>query len=161
MIALSFVRRAEDITLLRKDLGQQSAAVPIIAKIERAEAWQSIDEILQAGDGAMVARGDLGVEVAMGLVPHIQKTVIYRAIHYNRFVITATQMLESMIESPVPTRAEVSDITNAIYDGTDAVMLSAETARGKYPIEAVRVMAEIPNPPNCTRRRAFRASSCI
>jgi pyruvate kinase len=143
MIALSFVRRADDITSLRKDLEQQSAALPIIAKIERAEAWQGIDEVLHAADGAMVARGDLGVEVAMGLVPHIQKTVIHRAIQDNRFVITATQMLESMIESPVPTRAEVSDITNAIYDGTDAVMLSAETARGKYPIEAVRVMAEI------------------
>jgi len=143
MIALSFVRRADDITELRKILQQQSAQVPIIAKIERGEAWQGIDEILQASDGSMVARGDLGVEVAMGLVPHIQKTVIDKAIQQNRFVITATQMLESMIESPVPTRAEVSDITNAIYDGTDAVMLSAETARGKYPADAVRVMAEI------------------
>lgn len=143
MIALSFVRRADDIHDLRKDLEQQSVKLPIIAKIERAEAWQSIDEILHAGDGAMVARGDLGVEVAMGLVPHIQKTVIEKSIQCNRFVITATQMLESMINSPVPTRAEVSDITNAIYDGTDAVMLSAETARGDYPIDAVRVMAEI------------------
>jgi pyruvate kinase len=143
MIALSFVRRAEDITLLRKDLGEEAARLPIIAKIERAEAWQAIDEILLAADGAMVARGDLGVEMSMGLVPHIQKTVIFRAIQLNRFVITATQMLESMIEAPVPTRAEVSDITNAIYDGTDAVMLSAETAKGKYPFDAVRVMAEI------------------
>ena len=143
MIALSFVRRAEDILQLKKDLAQQAARLPIIAKIERAEAWQSIDDILQAADGAMVARGDLGVEVAMGLVPHIQKTVIEKAIQCNRFVITATQMLESMIESPVPTRAEVSDITNAIYDGTDAVMLSAETARGKYPVDAVRIMGEI------------------
>lgn len=143
MIALSFVRRADDINHLRRDLQQQSAKLPIIAKIERAEAWQGIDEILLAADGAMVARGDLGVEVDMGLVPHIQKTVIAKAIQHNRFVITATQMLESMIESPVPTRAEVSDITNAIYDGTDAVMLSAETARGKYPADAVRVMAEI------------------
>jgi len=143
MVALSFVRRAEDISQLRRDLELQSAKLPIIAKIERAEAWEGIDEILQATDGAMVARGDLGVEVAMGLVPHIQKTVIAKAIQMNRFVITATQMLESMIESPVPTRAEVSDITNAIYDGTDAVMLSGETARGKYPADAVRVMAEI------------------
>jgi pyruvate kinase len=143
MIALSFVRRADDITRLRKDLEQQGATLPIIAKIERAEAWQCIDEILQAGDGAMVARGDLGVEMSMGLVPHIQKTVIDKSIQHNRFVITATQMLESMIESPVPTRAEVSDITNAIYDGTDAVMLSAETAKGKYPVHAVQIMAEI------------------
>jgi pyruvate kinase len=143
MIALSFVRRASDIIRLREDIARQGAQLPIIAKIERAEAWQGIDEILEAGDGAMVARGDLGVEVSLGLVPHIQKTVIDKSIQQNRFVITATQMLESMIESPVPTRAEVSDITNAIYDGTDAVMLSAETAKGKYPVEAVRIMAEI------------------
>ena len=143
MIALSFVRRADDIIRLRKDIERNGAKVPIIAKIERAEAWQSIDEIIQTADGAMVARGDLGVEISMGLVPHIQKTVIDRSIQRNRFVITATQMLETMIENSVPTRAEVSDITNAIYDGTDAVMLSAETAKGKYPIEAVRMMAEI------------------
>jgi pyruvate kinase len=143
MIALSFVRRASDIIRLREDIARHGAQLPIIAKIERAEAWQGIDEILEAGDGAMVARGDLGVEVSLGLVPHIQKTVIDKSIQQNRFVITATQMLESMIESPVPTRAEVSDITNAIYDGTDAVMLSAETAKGKYPVEAVRIMAEI------------------
>jgi pyruvate kinase len=143
MVALSFVRRADDITNLRKDIDRQGAKIPIIAKIERGEAWQSIDEIIQASDGAMVARGDLGVEMSMGLVPHIQKTMIDRCITRNRFVITATQMLESMIENAVPTRAEVSDITNAIYDGTDAVMLSAETAKGKYPLEAVRTMAEI------------------
>ncbi len=143
MIALSFVRRADDITMLRKDLERNGARMPIVAKIERGEAWQSIDEIIQATDGAMVARGDLGVEMSMGLVPHIQKTMIDRCIQRNRFVITATQMLESMIENSVPTRAEVSDITNAIYDGTDAVMLSAETAKGKYPLEAVRMMAEI------------------
>ena len=143
MIALSFVRRADDIVRLRKEIEQQGARVPIIAKIERAEAWQAIDDILDASDGAMVARGDLGVEMSMGQVPHIQKTVIDKSIQHNRFVITATQMLESMIESPVPTRAEVSDITNAIYDGTDTVMLSAETAKGKYPVDAVRIMAEI------------------
>ena len=143
MIALSFVRRADDILRLRRELERQGARLPIIAKIERAEAWQSIDEVLQAADGAMVARGDLGVEMSMGIVPHIQKTVIDKSIQYNRFVITATQMLESMIESAVPTRAEVSDISNAIYDGTDAVMLSAETAKGKYPVQAVKVMGEI------------------
>ncbi len=143
MIALSFVRRADDIIQLRKELERLGARLPIIAKIERAEAWQSIDEVLQATDGAMVARGDLGVEMSMGIVPHIQKTVIDKSIQYNRFVITATQMLESMIESAVPTRAEVSDISNAIYDGTDAVMLSAETAKGKYPVQAVKMMGEI------------------
>ena len=117
--------------------------LPIIAKIERPAAWQRIDEIVSVCDGVMVARGDLAVEVSMEQVPHIQKTVIEKARQQNRFVITATQMLESMIHSPVPTRAEVSDITNAIYDGTDALMLSGETARGKYPADAVRTMSEI------------------
>lgn len=143
MIALSFVRSAADIWSLRENLGRQSITIPIIAKIERPEAWQRIDEIIQASDGVMVARGDLGVEMSMGEVPHIQKTVIERARQHNRFAITATQMLESMMENPVPTRAEVSDITNAIYDGTDALMLSGETARGKYPADAVRTMSEI------------------
>ncbi len=143
MIALSFVRSAADIWHLRETLNQESIAIPIIAKIERPEAWQRIDEIIQASDGVMVARGDLGVEMSMGEVPHIQKTVIEKARLRNRFAITATQMLESMTENPVPTRAEVSDITNAVYDGTDAVMLSGETARGKYPVDAVRTMSEI------------------
>ena len=143
MIALSFVRCAADIWSLRETLNQESIAIPIIAKIERPEAWQRIDEIIQASDGVMVARGDLGVEMSMGEVPHIQKTVIEKARQRNRFAITATQMLESMMENPVPTRAEVSDITNAVYDGTDAVMLSGETARGKHPVDAVRTMSEI------------------
>ncbi len=143
MIALSFVRCAGDIWGLRETLNQESIAIPIIAKIERPDAWQRIDEIIQASDGVMVARGDLGVEMSMGEVPHIQKTVIEKARQRNRFAITATQMLESMMENPVPTRAEVSDITNAVYDGTDAVMLSGETARGKYPVDAVRTMSEI------------------
>lgn len=143
MLALSFVRSAADIWSLREILSQQSITIPIIAKIERPEAWQRIDEIIEASDGVMVARGDLGVEMSMGEVPHIQKTVIEKARQHNRFAITATQMLESMIDNPVPTRAEVSDITNAVYDGTDALMLSGETARGNYPADAVRTMAEI------------------
>jgi pyruvate kinase len=143
MIAMSFVRSPADIIYLRENLKQKSVTLPIIAKIERPEAWQRIDEIVSVCDGVMVARGDLAVEVSMEQVPHIQKTVIEKARQQNRFVITATQMLESMIHSPVPTRAEVSDITNAIYDGTDALMLSGETARGKYPADAVRTMSEI------------------
>jgi pyruvate kinase len=143
MIALSFVRCAADIWSLRETLSQRSLTMPIIAKIERPEAWERIDEIIQASDGVMVARGDLGVEMSMGEVPHIQKAVIEKARQRNRFTITATQMLESMMDSPVPTRAEVSDITNAVYDGTDALMLSGETAKGRYPAEAVRTMSEI------------------
>ncbi len=143
MIALSFVRRAADIRSLQEHLSRQSITLPIIAKIERPEAWERIDEIIQAADGVMVARGDLGVEMSIGEVPHIQKTVIEKARLRNRFTITATQMLESMMDSPVPTRAEVSDITNAVYDGTDALMLSGETAKGRYPADAVRTMSEI------------------
>jgi pyruvate kinase len=143
MVALSFVREPHDVVCLRELIQRQSATASVIAKIERPEAWQRIDEILQVSDGVMVARGDLGVEVEMGHVPHIQKTIIEKARGQNRFVITATHMLESMIENAVPTRAEVSDIANAVYDGTDALMLSGETARGKHPIDAVRVMSEI------------------
>jgi pyruvate kinase len=115
----------------------------VVAKIEKPEAWENIDAILEAADGAMVARGDLGVEVALEKVPRIQKSIIRRARRTGRFVITATQMLESMIEHATPTRAEVSDVANAIYDGTDAVMLSAETSTGRHPIEAVRFMERI------------------
>jgi pyruvate kinase len=143
MVALSFVRRPGDIERLRTRMGQLGSCVPIVAKIEKPEAWENLEGILQASDGVMVARGDLGVEMALEDVPHIQKAVIRRARAKAKFVITATQMLESMIESPVPTRAEVSDVANAIYDGTDAVMLSAETSAGKYPVEAVEMMARI------------------
>jgi pyruvate kinase len=117
--------------------------VPIIAKIEKPEAVHEIDGILDVANGIMVARGDLGVEMSLEMVPPIQKRLIRQARRRNRFVITATQMLESMIESANPTRAEVSDVANAIYDGSDAVMLSAETSVGKYPVEAVRYMARI------------------
>jgi pyruvate kinase len=141
LIALSFVRTAEDVRQLRERLGGRPVA--IVAKIEKPQAWENIESILDESDGVMVARGDLGVETALEKVPRIQKSIIRRARRKGRFAITATQMLESMIERPTPTRAEVSDVANAIYDGTDAVMLSAETSVGKYPVEAVKVMARI------------------
>jgi len=143
MVALSFVRRREDLLRLRHFLEEHEAKLPIVAKIEKPEAWTRLDEILQEADGVMVARGDLGVEMALEKVPFIQKSIIERARLKGKFVITATQMLESMIENPLPTRAEVSDVANAIYDGTDAVMLSAETSAGKYPVESVTMMARI------------------
>jgi pyruvate kinase len=141
MIALSFVRTAGDVEQLRDRLGGRP--VTIVAKIEKPEGWENIEPILNVTDGVMVARGDLGVETALEKVPRIQKSIIRRARRKGRFVITATQMLESMIENATPTRAEVSDVANAIYDGTDAVMLSAETPTGKYPVEAVRFMSRI------------------
>lgn len=138
-VALSFVRRSADVRALREMMGD--AKVPIVAKIEKPEALEDIDEILRESNGIMVARGDLGVEMSLEAVPPIQKMLIRKARKQNRFVITATQMLESMIENANPTRAEISDVANAIYDGTDAVMLSAETSVGKYPVEAVAYMA--------------------
>jgi pyruvate kinase len=141
LIALSFVRTVEDIRQLRHRLGE--SGIPVVAKIEKPQAWVNIDSILDETDGVMVARGDLGVEMALEKVPRIQKSIIQRARYRGKFVITATQMLESMIENPTPTRAEVSDVANAIYDGSDAVMLSAETSTGKHPVEAVRFMERI------------------
>jgi pyruvate kinase len=143
MVALSFVRRRDDILRLRHYLEEHDAALPVVAKIEKPEAWGCLDEILAEADGVMVARGDLGVEMAIEKVPFIQKSIIGRARAKGRFSITATQMLESMIDHPFPTRAEVSDIANAISDGTDAIMLSAETSVGRHPVEAVRVMARV------------------
>ena len=142
-IAVSFVRTAEDIRLVRHRVAAMGAETWIIAKLEKPQAIQHLESILEAADGVMVARGDLGVEMPPEKVPAIQKHVIRRAGDYRKPVITATQMLESMIENPRPTRAEASDVANAIYDGTDAVMLSAETAAGKYPVEAVKMMAKI------------------
>jgi pyruvate kinase len=142
-IAVSFVRTAEDIRLVRHRVASLGAETWIIAKLEKPQAIQHLESILEAADGVMVARGDLGVEMPPEKVPAIQKHVIRRAGDYRKPVITATQMLESMIENPRPTRAEASDVANAIYDGTDAVMLSAETAAGKYPVEAVKMMAKI------------------
>ncbi len=141
--ALSFVRQARDVLRLRHLLEEVDAKQPIIAKIEKPEGWQNLDAIIEECEGIMVARGDLGVEMAMEKVPAMQKSMIERARRRGKFIITATQMLESMIECPVPTRAEVSDIANAIHDGTSAIMLSAETSAGKYPVESVRVMARI------------------
>jgi pyruvate kinase len=143
-LAVSFVRTAEDVRHVRRRLVEQNAAdVWIIAKLEKPQAVEHLDSILEVADGIMVARGDLGVEVPPEQVPAIQKHLIRRAGEYRKPVITATQMLESMIENPRPTRAEASDVANAIYDGTDAVMLSAESAAGKYPVESVKMMARI------------------
>jgi pyruvate kinase len=141
LVAISFVRSSADVLAVRERMG--SRRVPIIAKIEKPEAVHVIDSILSVANGIMVARGDLGVEMSLEMVPPIQKRLIRRARRRNRFVITATQMLESMIENANPTRAEVSDVANAIYDGTDAVMLSAETSVGKYPVGAVEYMVRI------------------
>jgi pyruvate kinase len=142
-IAVSFVRTAEDVRLVRNRVTALGGETWIIAKLEKPQAIEHLDAILQAADGVMVARGDLGVEVPPEKVPAIQKHIIRRAAEYSKPVITATQMLESMIENPRPTRAEVSDVANAVYDGTDAVMLSGESAVGKYPVEAVSMMARI------------------
>ncbi len=139
-VALSFVKGPEDAAMLKHEMARLGARVPMIAKIERAAALGSMDAILRAFDGVMVARGDLGVEVGTERVPLLQKFIIARANALLKPVITATQMLESMVTSPTPTRAEASDVANAILDGTDAVMLSAETSIGKYPVEAVRFM---------------------
>jgi pyruvate kinase len=143
MVALSFVRTADDVRNLRACMGKKHSDVPIIAKIEKPEGYDNVQEILQVAEGVMVARGDLGVEISLERVPPIQKSIIRRARREGNFVITATQMLESMIQNPTPTRAEVSDVANAIYDGTDAVMLSAETSVGAYPVETVQYMALI------------------
>ncbi len=142
-IALSFVRRAEDVRQARRLLRGLDAQIPIIAKLEKAEALAALDGIITTADGVMVARGDLGVEISPEWVPVVQKKIIERANHAGIPVITATQMLESMTNSPRPTRAETSDVANAILDGTDAVMLSAETAVGRYPVEAVSIMNRI------------------
>ena len=143
LVALSFVRNRDDVLRVRVHLEDYEAKLPIVAKIEKPEAWNNLDSILQESDGVMIARGDLGVELAPERVPSIQKCIIRRARRLGKFVITATQMIESMMDRPYPTRAEVSDVANAIYDGTDAVMLSGETAAGKYPLEAARMMERI------------------
>ena len=154
-IALSFVRTADDPKYLRTRLRQMNSRTPIIAKIEKPEGWENLDAILAESDGVMVARGDLGVEVALEQVPQIQKSIIELARYGGKIVITATQMLESMITNSHPTRAEVSDVANAIYDGSDAVMLSGETAVGKFPVQAAETMARIAKQAESTRRFRF------
>lgn len=142
-VALSFVRSGQDVRRLRGAIDALGSEARVVAKIEKVEAWEALDEIVDVSDGVMVARGDLGVEAGVARVPLIQKDVIQRAAAQGKLVITATQMLESMVENPEPTRAEASDVANAILDGTSALMLSGETAAGRYPVEAVRAMAEI------------------
>ncbi len=146
MVAISFVRTAQDVARVRQAMARLNpdrVDTPIIAKLERPEALENLDAIIHAADGVMVARGDLGVEMSPQKVPIAQKRIIEAANRQGKAVITATQMLESMIDSPRPTRAEASDVANAIFDGTDAVMLSAETAAGRYPVETVQMMDAI------------------
>ncbi len=142
-IALSFVRTADDVNELRELIREAGSAARVIAKIEKREAIENLEQIVEAAQALMVARGDLGVEIGVADVPLVQKLIIRTARSFGRTVITATQMLESMIRQPEPTRAEVSDVANAILDGTSAVMLSGETAVGRYPLEAVEVMSGI------------------
>lgn len=163
-VALSFVRRAKDVQAVERSIRRLGYNTPVIAKLEKPEAIDDLDNILAVADGVMVARGDLGVEMNPEKVPVVQKLIINKANERKIPVITATQMLESMTQNPRPTRAEASDVANAIFDGTDAVMLSGETASGRYPREAVEMMAKIiveaeavaPRPP---RRRGERAAS--
>ncbi|HEX6790627.1 MAG TPA: pyruvate kinase [Candidatus Krumholzibacteria bacterium] len=143
LFALSFVRRVEEVKKLRALLREKGSDIPIVTKIEKKEALEDLGGILEVSDAVMVARGDLGLELPIQQVPLVQKDVIRAALAAAKPVITATQMLESMIQNPRPTRAEAADIANAVFDGTDAVMLSGETASGKYPVEAVRTMSEV------------------
>ena len=142
-VALSFVRSGADLEDLRSRLHERGSRARIVAKVEKVEAYENLDEIIAVSDGVMVARGDYGVEAGVARVPLMQKDTIFRATQAGKVVITATQMLESMIHAPEPTRAEVADVANAVIDGSSAVMLSAETSVGSYPAEAVRTMATI------------------
>jgi len=158
-IALSFVRRASDCERAKQLISEAGGHAPLIAKIEKAEAIDHLDEIIEAADGVMVARGDLGVETSVELVPVYQKRIIERAIDKGKMVITATQMLQSMVSNPRPTRAEASDVANAVWDGSDCVMLSNETATGAYPIQAVATMARIIESAETEEKRVERLDS--
>ncbi len=142
-MAQSFVRSADEIRNLKSIIKQNGSDIPVVVKLEKREALDDLDRILAEADGIMIARGDLGLEIPIQEVPLVQKEVIRKANLVGKPVITATQMLESMMQNPRPTRAEVADIANAIFDGTDAVMLSGETAAGKYPVKAARTMADV------------------
>jgi pyruvate kinase len=166
MVAVSFVRSADDVRMVKNLIAGRGSDAPVIAKLEKPQALEKLEEIFEVTDGVMVARGDLGVEMPPEKVPVIQKHVIHRAAEWRKPVIIATQMLESMIEHPRPTRAEASDVANAVFDGTDAVMLSAETATGRYPRETVTMMAKIvveaeQNMRDLPRRRRDRHSMSI
>jgi pyruvate kinase len=160
-VALSFVRRAEDCRDAKRRIKEMNrrklGRALLVAKIEMAEAIENLDEIITETDGVMVARGDLGVETSVELVPVYQKQIIEKAVAQDKFVITATQMLQSMIDTPQPKRAEASDVANAVWDGTDAVMLSAETAAGSYPVEAVRTMARIVDSAETVKADQYKA----
>jgi pyruvate kinase len=166
-VAASFVRSAADVGMVKRIIAAHHSDIPVIAKLEKPQAIDHLEEILEAADGVMVARGDLGVEVPPEKVPVMQKHIIRRAAAWRKPVITATQMLESMVENPRPTRAEASDVANAIFDGSDAVMLSGETASGKYPRESVSIMSRIVVEAECNladfmqprRRREHRGLS--
>ena len=142
-VAMSYVGSASDILDLKKEIANRGGTIPVIAKIERQVAVDSVDEIVAAADAIMVARGDLGNEVPLEKIPFVQDMIIKKSKKAGKPVITATQMLLSMVESPTPTRAEVTDVANAILQGSDAIMLSEESARGKYPVEAVTIMEKI------------------
>ena len=143
VVAMSFVRSAEDVLKVKQIMVEKNKEIMVIAKLEKPEAIKYLEEIIEVSDGVMIARGDLGVELPLQKVPSLQKKIIRKAVQKGKSVITATQMLESMRYNSRPTRAEVSDVANAIFDGTDAVMLSAETATGKYPVATVKTMAKI------------------
>ncbi len=142
-VALSFVQTAEDVLKLKREIARLKGNVSVISKLERSTALKNLDQIISVSDGIMVARGDLGIEAELAMIPIYQKQIVRKSNIRGIPVITATQMLDSMIRNPIPTRAEVTDVANAIYDGSDAIMLSGETASGKYPVEAVKMMRKI------------------